>query len=180
MTRHAGCGYTARQHAIPCAGRVTGGIGARQARARGTTGDRWSTTTPRLLSQCGVGSGRHCVHPAARDCGQRTLPGHVQFTALRRGRELIKATALSVPRRAAYIQFKQPASRLRCGGRVCGADGCRGVHGRDRCGTIGLPPRRPGSGAQPESHGAAAAAVPIDDSELSSDLRTRVRATGRS
>jgi carbon-monoxide dehydrogenase medium subunit len=95
-------------------------------------------------------------------------------TALEEG-ELIKAVRFPVPRRAAYIKFKQPASRFALVG-VFVAQTAQGV--RVAVTGAGLSVFRHAgleAALNQSFTAAAAAAVPIDDSELNSDLHASAR-----
>jgi carbon-monoxide dehydrogenase medium subunit len=95
-------------------------------------------------------------------------------TALEEG-ELIKAVRFPVPRRAAYIKFKQPASRFALVG-VFVAQTAQGVHVAVTGAGLSVFRHAGLEAALNQSlTAAAAAAVPIDDSELNSDLHASAR-----
>jgi carbon-monoxide dehydrogenase medium subunit len=71
---------------------------------------RWPTTTrpPVTPARCWAWAPRS--HHQAQDCGGRLLPGHVHHRAGRRRAH--HRHQLPAPKRAAYMKFKQPASRF--------------------------------------------------------------------
>ena len=111
MTRHADVAASSEvKAAIPALADLAAGIGDRQVRARGTLGALWPTTTlpPATPARCWAWGYGH--HQSARDCGRRFFVG-MYTTALDEG-EIITAIRFPIPKRAAYMKFKQPASRF--------------------------------------------------------------------
>ncbi len=170
MTRHADVATNADVKAtIPALAALAGGIGDRQVRAMGTLGGSVANNDPSACyptALLGLGATVHTT--------QRKIPADDFFqgmfaTALKDG-ELITAVSFPAVKRAAYIKFKQPASRFALigvfvaqtdsGVRVAVTGGGNGVFRH-----AGLEAALSKS-FTPE----AAAAVKIDAAELSSDL----------
>jgi carbon-monoxide dehydrogenase medium subunit len=170
MTRHADVAQSELvRTAIPALAAMAGHIGDKQVRALGTLGGSVANNDPAACYPSAVlGLG------ATVQTTQRQVPGDDFFTglfstALAEG-ELITAISFPVPRRAAYMKFKQPASRFaligvfvaqtNAGVRVAVTGGGNGVFRHK-----GLEDALNGS-FTPD----AAAKVSIDASQLSSDI----------
>ena len=170
MTRHADVAASREvQHAIPALAELAGGIGDRQVRARGTMGGSLANNDPAACYPSAVLGLGAVVVTSRREIAAEDFFQGMYTTALEEG-ELIKAVRFPVPRRAAYIKFKQPASRFALVGvfvaqfdagvrvAVTGASSCVFRH-------AGLEAALSGS-FTPQ----AAAAVVIDASDLNADL----------
>lgn len=175
MTRHADVAASREvQAAIPALAQLAGGIGDRQVRARGTIGGSLANNDPAACYPSAVlGLGATVVTNQREIAADDFFQG-MYATALQEG-ELITAVRFPVPRAAAYLKFKQPASRFALVG-VFVAQTAQGV--RVAITGAGLSVfRHEGLEAAlnqsftPE----AAAAVKIDDSELNSDLHASAR-----
>ena len=112
MTRHAAVAASADvRAAIPALADLAGGIGDRQVRAMGTLGGSVANNDPAACYPSAVlGLGATIV------TNQRSIAADDFFqglfaTALKDG-ELITAIRFPVPKRAAYMKFRQPASRF--------------------------------------------------------------------
>ena len=111
MTTHAAVARSADiQRAIPALAALAGGIGDNQVRARGTIGGSLANNDPAA-----------CYPSAALALGatittnKRAIPADQYFTgmfstALDDG-EVITSVSFPIPAKAAYVKFKQPASR---------------------------------------------------------------------
>lgn len=175
MTRHADVAASREvQAAIPALAQLAGGIGDRQVRARGTIGGSLANNDPAACYPSAVlGLGATVVTNQREIAADDFFQG-MYATALQEG-ELITAVRFPVPKAAAYLKFKQPASRFALVG-VFVAQTAQGV--RVAITGAGLSVfRHQGLEAAlnqsftPE----AAAAVKIDDSELNSDLHASAR-----
>ena len=175
MTRHADVAASREvQAAIPALAQLAGGIGDRQVRARGTIGGSLANNDPAACYPSAVlGLGATVVTNQREIAADDFFQG-MYTTALQEG-ELITAVRFPVPRAAAYLKFKQPASRFALVG-VFVAQTAQGV--RVAITGAGLSVfRHEGLEAAlnqsftPE----AAAGVKIDDSELNSDLHASAR-----
>ncbi|HSV84569.1 MAG TPA: xanthine dehydrogenase family protein subunit M [Ramlibacter sp.] len=170
MTRHADVGANAEvQSAIPALAELAGGIGDRQVRAMGTLGGSVANNDPAACYPAGLLGLGATVQTTKRKIAADDFFQGMFATALEDG-ELITAVSFPIPKKAAYIKFKQPASRFALVGVfVAQTDG--GVRVAVTGGGSGVF-RHPGleqalaKSFTPE----AAAAVKIDDGELSSDL----------
>ena len=175
MTRHADVAASREvQAAIPALAQLAGGIGDRQVRARGTIGGSLANNDPAACYPSAVLGLGATVVTHQREIVADDFFQSMYTTALQEG-ELITAVRFPVPRAAAYLKFKQPASRFALVG-VFVAQTAQGV--RVAITGAGLSVfRHEGLEAAlnqsftPE----AAAAVKIDDSELNSDLHASAR-----
>ncbi len=175
MTRHADVAASREvQAAIPALAQLAGGIGDRQVRARGTIGGSLANNDPAACYPSAVLGLGATVVTHQREIAADDFFQSMYTTALQEG-ELITAVRFPVPRAAAYLKFKQPASRFALVG-VFVAQTAQGV--RVAITGAGLSVfRHEGLEAAlnqsftPE----AAAAVKIDDSELNSDLHASAR-----
>ncbi len=112
MTTHAAVANSAEvRKALPALAELTGGIGDPAVRNMGTIGGSIANADPAACYPAAVlGLGATVI------TNQRQIPGDGFFTglyetALKPG-ELITAVSFPVPQRAAYIKYKQPASRF--------------------------------------------------------------------
>lgn len=126
MTRHSAVARSAEvQRAIPALSALAGGIGDPMVRNAGTIGGSLANSDPAACYPAGVlGLG------ATIRTDRRAIPADQFFkglfeTALEPG-EIIVAVEFPVPRQAAYVKFKQPASRFALVG-VCVSNGPAGV-----------------------------------------------------
>ncbi|AEG92426.1 FAD binding domain-containing protein [Ramlibacter tataouinensis] len=170
MARHAEVASNAEvRSALPALADLAGHIGDRQVRAMGTLGGSVANNDPSACYPAAVLGLGATVHTTHRKIAADDFFGGMFTTALNEG-ELITAVAFPCPRRAAYIKFKQPASRFALigvfvaqfdgGARVAVTGGGNGVFRH-----AGLEAALSGS-FTPE----AAAGVQIDAGSLSSDL----------
>jgi len=170
MTRHADVAANLEvRAAIPALADLAGGIGDKQVRAMGTLGGSLANNDPAACypaAALGLGATLHT--------NQRKIAADDFFlglfaTELKDG-EIITAVGFPVAKRAAYMKFKQPASRFAligvfvaqtdAGVRVAVTGGGNGVfrhQGLEQALAKSFTP-------------AAAAAVKIDPNTLSSDL----------
>ena len=112
MTTHATVARSALvRQALPALAELAGGIGDAMVRNRGTLGGSIANADPAACYPSAVvGLGATVV------TNQRSISGDDFFTglyetALRPG-ELVTAVRFPIPQRAAYIKYKQPASRF--------------------------------------------------------------------
>jgi carbon-monoxide dehydrogenase medium subunit len=111
MTRHAVVAASAEvKKAIPALAALAGGIGDRMVRNMGTMGGSVANNDPAADYPAGV-----VALGATIITDKRKIPADEFFTAmyetaLQPG-ELITAISFPVPKRAAYMKFKNPASR---------------------------------------------------------------------
>jgi carbon-monoxide dehydrogenase medium subunit len=112
MTRHAEvAGSAAVQKAIPALAALAGQIGDRQVRHMGTIGGSLANSDPAAdYPAAALGLG------ATITTNKRTIEADKFFTglyetALQAG-ELITSVSFPAPKRAAYMKFKNPASRF--------------------------------------------------------------------
>jgi carbon-monoxide dehydrogenase medium subunit len=111
-TRHADVAASADViKAIPALAELAGGIGDQMVRNMGTLGGSIANADPAACYPAAVLGLGATVHT-----NKRSIPADSYFTgmfetALQTG-ELITAVSFPVPTRAAYIKFKQPASRF--------------------------------------------------------------------
>ena len=126
MTRHAEVAVSAEvRKAIPALASLAGGIGDRQVRNMGTIGGSLANNDPAADYPAAV-----LGLAATVVTNKRKIPADDFFkgmyeTALEQG-ELITAVSFPVPRRAAYMKFRNPASRYAIVG-VFVADSGNGV-----------------------------------------------------
>ena len=170
MTRHAEVAASADvRQAIPALAALASQIGDRQVRAMGTLGGSVANNDPAACYPSAVLALGATVHTTKRTIAADDFFVGVFTTALEDG-ELITAIDFPIPRRAAYMKFKQPASRFALigvfvaqrddGVRVAVTGGGSGVFRH-----AGLE-RALGASFTPQ----AAAAVAIDPEGLASDL----------
>lgn len=170
MTRHADVAASSDvRAALPALADLAGGIGDRQVRAMGTIGGSLANDDPAACYPAAVLGLNATVRTTKRKIAADDFFQGLFTTALEEG-ELITAVSFPVPKRAAYLKFKQPASRFALigvfvaqtdgGVRVAVTGGGSGVFRH-----AGLE-QALGKSFTPE----AAAAVKIDASDLSGDL----------
>jgi carbon-monoxide dehydrogenase medium subunit len=170
MTRHADVAANAEvMSALPALAELAGGIGDRQVRAMGTIGGSLANNDPAACYPAGALALNATIQTTQRQIAADDFFQGMFATALQDG-ELITAVSFPVAKRAAYLKFKQPASRFALVGvfvaqtdsgvRVAVTGGGSGVFRH-----AGLEQALAKS-FTPE----AAAAVKIASSELSSDL----------
>jgi carbon-monoxide dehydrogenase medium subunit len=112
MARHAEVAASADvQAAIPALADLAGHIGDRQVRALGTMGGSVANNDPAACYPAAVLALGATVHTTARKIAADDFFSGLFATALDEG-ELITAISYPVPKRAAYVKFKQPASRF--------------------------------------------------------------------
>lgn len=136
MTRHADVAASAEvRKAIPALAELAGGIGDQMVRSMGTLGGALANADPAACYPAAVLGLGATVHTNKRDiAGDQFFTGLYQ-TALQPG-ELITAVSFAVPTKAAYVKFKQPASRFALVGVLVAqtASGVRvGVTGAKAC-----------------------------------------------
>lgn len=111
--------------AIPALAALAGGIGDRQVRNRGTLGGSIANADPAACYPSAIVGLGATVHT-----DRRSIPGDQFFTglyetALQPG-EIVTAVSFPIPEKAAYVKFKQPASRFALVG-VFVSKGAQGV-----------------------------------------------------
>ncbi|HEY8356010.1 MAG TPA: xanthine dehydrogenase family protein subunit M [Ramlibacter sp.] len=170
MARHADVASNPDvKAACPALADLAGGIGDRQVRAMGTLGGSVANNDPAACYPAALLALAATVRTTQREIAADDFFQGMFTTALQDG-ELVTAVRFPVARRAAYIKFKQPASRFALigvfvaqtdsGVRVAVTGGGNGVFRHE-----GLESALSRS-FTPE----AAAAVKIDAGDLSSDL----------
>lgn len=170
MTRHVAVARSADvKAAIPALADLAAHIGDRQVRALGTLGGSVANNDPSACYPSAVLGLGATVHTTQRKIGADDFFQGMFTTALNDG-ELITAISFPIPKRAAYLKFKQPASRFALIG-VFVAQTDSGVRVAVTGGGNGVFRHAGLEAALTKSFTAqAAAAVKIDASELSSDL----------
>ena len=112
MARHAAVADSADvQSAIPALADLAGHIGDRQVRAMGTLGGSVANNDPSACYPTAVLALGATVHTTQRKIAADAFFTGMFSTALNDG-ELITAISFPIPKRAAYLKFKQPASRF--------------------------------------------------------------------
>jgi aerobic carbon-monoxide dehydrogenase medium subunit len=126
MTPHAvvGASVEVGKH-IPALACLASGIGDPAVRTRGTLGGSLANNDPAACWPAAVLGLGATVHTDRRQIAADHFFKGLYETALQPG-ELITALSLSIPKRAAYVKFKQPASRFALVG-VFVSDGPQGV-----------------------------------------------------
>jgi aerobic carbon-monoxide dehydrogenase medium subunit len=170
MTRHADVAASADvKSAIPALAELAGGIGDRQVRAMGTIGGSLANNDPAACYPAGVLALNATIQTTQRKIAADDFFQGLFATALQDG-ELITGVSFPVAKRAAYIKFKQPASRFALIG-VCVAQTDSGVRVAVTGGGNGVFRHQGLEQALARSFTPeAAAAVKVDAGELSSDL----------
>ena len=170
MTRHADVAANAEvKAAIPALADLAANIGDRQVRAMGTIGGSLANNDPAACYPAGVLGLNATIQTTQRKIAADDFFQGLFATALNDG-ELITSVSFPIPKKAAYMKFKQQASRFALigvlvaqtdsGVRVAVTGGGNGVFrhtGLEQALTKSFTPE-------------AAAAVKVDASELSSDL----------
>ncbi|HCL86613.1 MAG TPA: carbon monoxide dehydrogenase [Comamonadaceae bacterium] len=112
MTRHYQVAESADvQSAIPALAQLAAGIGDRQVRARGTLGGSVANNDPAADYPAAVLGLGATVHTTQRQIAADDFFQGLFATALDEG-ELITDIHFPIPRRAAYVKFRQSASRF--------------------------------------------------------------------
>jgi carbon-monoxide dehydrogenase medium subunit len=112
MTRHAEIAASAEvRQAIPALAALADGIGDPAVRSRGTIGGSLAQNDPAACWPAAVLALAATVHTDRRKVGADDFFKGLYETALAPG-ELLTAVQFPIPRRAAYVKFKQPASRF--------------------------------------------------------------------
>jgi carbon-monoxide dehydrogenase medium subunit len=126
LTTHAEVAENAEvRAAIPALADLAGHIGDKQVRARGTMGGSVANNDPAACYPSAVLALGATVHTNRRTIAADDFFTGMYATALEEG-ELITAIAFPIPKRAAYMKFRQPASRFALVG-VFVADTASGV-----------------------------------------------------
>ncbi|MCG2593089.1 xanthine dehydrogenase family protein subunit M [Ramlibacter sp. XY19] len=112
MARHADVAASDEvRSAIPALADLAGGIGDRQVRAMGTLGGSVANNDPAACYPAAVLALNATVQTTQRKIAADDFFQGLFTTALQEG-ELITAVSFPQARRAAYIKFRQPASRF--------------------------------------------------------------------
>ncbi len=170
MTRHADIASDAQvRAAIPGLADLAGNIGDRQVRAMGTLGGSVANNDPAACYPAALLAMGATVHTTGRTLLADDFFQGMFATALEEG-ELITAVSFPIPKRSAYLKFKQPASRFALIG-VCVAQTDAGVRVAVTGGGNGVFRHAGLEAALSRSFTPQAAAqVTIDAAELSGDL----------
>lgn len=170
MTRHLDVANSdVVKAAIPALAELAGHIGDKQVRAMGTLGGSVANNDPAACYPSAVLGLGATVHTTSRKIAADDFFQGMFATALNDG-ELITAISFPQPKRATYMKFLQPASRFALVGVFVAQtdDGVRvAVTGAGQCVF-----RHKGleDALNKSFTVAAAAAVPIDASDLNSDI----------
>lgn len=112
MTRHRDVEHSdVVRTAIPALAALAGGIGDRQVRARGTLGGSVANNDPAACYPSAVLALGATIRTTDRKIAADDFFQGMYTTALEPG-ELITAISFPIPTRAAYVKFRQPASRF--------------------------------------------------------------------
>jgi carbon-monoxide dehydrogenase medium subunit len=112
MATHAAVAASAEvQRRIPALAHLAGDIADPAVRTRGTLGGSLANSDPAACYPAAVLGMGATVHTAQRNIEADDFFLGLYETALQPG-ELITAVSFPVPQRAAYVKFKQPASRF--------------------------------------------------------------------
>jgi carbon-monoxide dehydrogenase medium subunit len=112
MAKHADVAVNADVlAAIPALAHLAGNIGDRQVRAMGTMGGSVANNDPSACYPSAVLALDATIHTTARKIEAKDYFQGMFTTALNEG-ELITAISFPIPKRAAYMKFKQQASRF--------------------------------------------------------------------
>ena len=112
MARHADVAINADvMAAIPALAQLAGNIGDRQVRAMGTMGGSVANNDPSACYPSAVLALGATIYTTARKIEAKDYFQGMFTTALNDG-ELITAISFPIPKRAAYMKFKQQASRF--------------------------------------------------------------------
>jgi carbon-monoxide dehydrogenase medium subunit len=170
MTRHIDvANHADLKAALPALADLAGNIGDRQVRAMGTLGGSVANNDPSACYPSAVLALGATIHTTERKIAADDFFLGMFATALNEG-ELITAISFPIPKRASYMKFKQQASRFamvgvfiaqfESGVRVAVTGASSGVFrhaGLEAALTKSFTPE-------------AAAAVPIDATDLNSDI----------
>jgi carbon-monoxide dehydrogenase medium subunit len=168
MTRHAEVAASAAVHkAIPALAELAGGIGDPMVRNMGTLGGSIANADPAACYPAAVLGLGATVRTNRRSITADSYFTGMFETALQPG-ELITAVSFPVPQRAAYVKFKQPASRFALVG-VFGAQFASGVRVAVTGGRQRFAPR-PRGGARASFTAQAAQAVKLTTDGVNSDM----------
>jgi carbon-monoxide dehydrogenase medium subunit len=110
-THHAVATSKEVQSMIPALAQLAGGIGDRAVRNRGTIGGSLANSDPAACYPAGVLGLGATIHTNARKIAADDWFKGLYETALSPG-ELITAVSFPKPEKAAWLKFKQPASRF--------------------------------------------------------------------
>ncbi|MDE1951543.1 MAG: xanthine dehydrogenase family protein subunit M [Betaproteobacteria bacterium] len=170
MTRHADVAASAEvRSALPALADLAAHIGDRQVRAMGTLGGSLANNDPSACYPSALLGLGGTVHTTRRQIAADAFFVSLFTTALQDD-EILTAVSFPIPRRAAYMKFKQPASRFALIG-VFVAQTPGGVRVAVTGGGNGVFRHAALESALNASYTPEAAAkVAMDDSELSSDL----------
>ncbi len=170
MTRHADVASSADvRAAIPALADLAGGIGDKQVRAMGTIGGSVANNDPAACYPSALLALGATVHTNQRQIVADDYFQGMFATALNQG-EIITAVSFPVPAKAAYMKFRQPASRFAMIG-VFVAQTAGGVRVAVTGGGNGVFRHKALEAALGQSFTAAAAAgVKIDSADYSADL----------
>ena len=170
MTTHAEVASSADvMKAIPALATLAGAIGDRQVRNIGTIGGALANNDPAADYPAGVLALNATIHTSKRALSPEQYFTGMYETALEPG-ELITAISFPVPKKAAYIKFRNPASRFAIIG-VMVAQTSDGVRVAVTGGGSGVFRVADMEKALASNWSAAAIAnVKVDSSGLSSDL----------
>ncbi len=112
MTTHATVARSAEvQKAIPALAELAGGIGDQMVRNVGTIGGSIANADPAACYPAAVLGLGATIHTDQRSIAADSFFTGMYETALKPG-ELIVSVSFPVPQKAAYIKYKQPASRF--------------------------------------------------------------------
>jgi aerobic carbon-monoxide dehydrogenase medium subunit len=112
MTTHATVARSAEvQKAIPALAELAGGIGDQMVRNMGTIGGSIANADPAACYPAAVLGLGATVHTDRRSITADAFFTGMYETALQPG-ELIVSVSFPIPQKAAYIKYKQPASRF--------------------------------------------------------------------
>jgi len=110
-THHAVATSKDVQAMIPALAQLAGGIGDRAVRNRGTIGGSLANSDPAACYTAGVLGLGATIHTSTRQIAADAWFKGLYETALGPG-ELITAVSFPKPEKAAWLKFKQPASRF--------------------------------------------------------------------
>jgi carbon-monoxide dehydrogenase medium subunit len=112
MTNHASVAASKDVQAkIPALAALASGIGDRQVRNRGTIGGSLANNDPAACYPAGVLGLGATIQTNTRTIAADDFFKGLYETALKAG-EIITSVSFPVPEKAAYVKFKQPASRF--------------------------------------------------------------------
>jgi carbon-monoxide dehydrogenase medium subunit len=112
MATHASVAANADvKKAIPALAELAGGIGDPMVRNMGTIGGSIANADPAACYPAGVLGLDATIHTDRRTIAADSFFTGLYETALQPG-ELITAVSFPIPQKAAYVKFKQPASRF--------------------------------------------------------------------